>query len=105
MPDRHVRDRGQAVVLVVAVVVLTVLCAVAVAQFGRRVVGREQAQTAADAAALAGVSGGRPAAARVAAANGGTLVSFTVLDAATSLVEVRVVVATEVAVARAARAP
>ncbi len=95
-------DRGQAVVLLLAVVVLVVLSMVAVDRFGARVVGIEQAQIAADAAALAGVDGGRTAAARLAAANDAVLVSFTVLG---DDVLVTVVVDGVGATARASRAP
>jgi Flp pilus assembly protein TadG len=69
-------DRGSAVVLVAAVVVLTGLMAFAVAELGVTAAQRARAQTAADAAALAGVSGGRVAASRFAVANGGALRSF-----------------------------
>ena len=69
-------DRGSAVVLVAAVVVLAGLMAFAVAELGVAAVQRARAQTAADAAALAGVSGGRAAASRLAVVNGGALRSF-----------------------------
>lgn len=95
-------DAGQAVVLVLAVAVLIVVCMVAVGRFGGRVVRIEQAQVAADAAALAGVDGGREAAASVAAANGGTVVAFRVLG---DDVLVTVVVDGVRATARASRAP
>ncbi len=95
-------DRGQAVVLLLVVVVLVVLSMVAVARFGARVVGIEQAQIAADAAALAGVDGGRAAAARLASANDGVLLAFArVGDDVLVTVDVRGVKA----VARASRAP
>jgi len=97
------RDRGQATVLLLACVTLLVVVMVALAHFGGRVAVHEHAQAAADAAALAGVVGGRPAAARVAALNGGELVSFRALDAMT--VEVAVRVAGSAATARATRAP
>jgi hypothetical protein len=93
---------GQAVVLVLAVAVVIVLCMVAMGRFGTRVVRIEQAQVAADAAALAGVDGGREAAASLAAANGATLVSFAVLG---DDVVVTVAVAAVRATARASRAP
>lgn len=95
-------DGGQAVMLVLAVAVVIVVVAMAAARFGARVVHREQAQAAADAAALAGVDGGRPGAARVASANHGTLVSF---EARGDDVVVVVTVAGERATARATRAP
>ena len=95
-------DVGQAVVLVLAVAVLIVVCMVAVGRFGTRVVGIEQAQVAADAAALAGVDGGREAAAALAAANDGALVAFQVVG---DDVLVTVVVGGVRATARASRAP
>lgn len=97
------RDRGQATVLLLACVTVLVVVMVAVAHFGGRVMVRERAQAAADAAALAGVVGGRPAAARLAARNGGNLVSFRSPDSLT--VEVTVRVGDAVATARATRAP
>jgi Flp pilus assembly protein TadG len=69
-------DRGQAVLLMLVVVALCGLMAVAVGRLGGVLVDRQQAQTAADAAALAGVEGGRAAAADFAARNGGTLVAY-----------------------------
>jgi hypothetical protein len=69
-------DRGQAVMLLLAVVVMAALAVVGVGEFSVRLVGRGRAQTAADAAVLAGTSGGRSAAARFAASNGGVLVSY-----------------------------
>jgi hypothetical protein len=71
-----VADKGQAVVLMLAVVALAAISVVAVGAFAGRVVDRGQAQTAADAAALAATSGGRSAAGRLAAANGATLVGY-----------------------------
>ncbi len=76
MGGRRSCDHGQATVLILAVVALVVVVMVATAQFGARLVDRVQAQAAADAAALAGVSGGRSAATRLASANGGVLLSF-----------------------------
>jgi len=93
---------GQATVLLLAVVALVVVLMAATAHFAGRVVTREQAQIAADAAALAGTDGGRPAAAQLARANGGVLVSFTLVGDAVQVV-VRVDDAT--ATARATRAP
>jgi hypothetical protein len=69
-------DRGQAVVLLLAVVVLAALAVIAVGLFSRRIVDLGRAQTAADAAALAAVVGGRQAATRFAADNGGRLIGF-----------------------------
>lgn len=95
-------ERGQATVLLLAVVAVVVVAMVATARFGSRVVAKEQAQVAADAAALAGVTGGQPAARRVAAANHGLLVGF-LSNGETVLVTVRV--GTDVATAKATRAP
>jgi uncharacterized membrane protein len=69
-------DRGQSVLLVLVVVVLVALLAVGFVQAADVVLDRQRAQTAADAAALAGLQGGRSAAAQLAAANGAVLVSF-----------------------------
>jgi hypothetical protein len=82
-------DRGQAVVLLLAAVVMAALGVVAVGLFGERIVDRGRAQTAADAAVLAATTGGQPAAARLAADNGARLVGYTeVGDAVTVVVEV-----------------
>lgn len=96
------RDRGQAIVLVLALVVLAVVCAVAMGRFSARLVDQQQAQLAADAAALAGVVGGRGAAERLAAANGAVLTDF-VVEGDEVFVEVQV--GGEPARARATRAP
>ncbi len=93
---------GQATVLLLAVVALVVVMMAAMAHFAGRVVTHEQAQIAADAAALAGTVGGRPAAAELARANGGVLVSFAFVDEA---VQVVVKVDDATATARATRAP
>jgi hypothetical protein len=74
--DARGADRGQAVVLLLAVVVMATLGVVGVGMFGGRVVDRGRAQTAADAAALAATNGGRSAAGRLAASNGGVLISY-----------------------------
>lgn len=95
-------DQGQATVLLLAVVALMVVCMVATARFGARVVEREQAQVAADASALAGLTGGRSGAAQLAGANDGVLVSFTMLG---DDVQVVVRVGDASATARATRAP
>ena len=108
MVDVHVqvhgrgRDRGQAIVLVLAVVVVAVVCAVAMGRFGARLGDKQQAQLAADSAALAGVVGGRVAAERLATANDGVLTDF-VVTGYEVIVEVRV--GEESARARATRAP
>ena len=69
-------ERGQAVPLALVVVALAILATAAIAELGGNVVDAGRARTAADAAALAGVEGGREASARVAADNGATLVSW-----------------------------
>jgi hypothetical protein len=69
-------DRGQAVPLVLALVALGVVLALAVGVFAGDVVDAGRARTAADAAALAGVEGGRAASTRLAAAHDGTLTAW-----------------------------
>ena len=88
--------------LLLAVVALMVVCAAATAHFAARVVQHEQAQVAADSAALAGLTGGRDSAAQVARANDAVLVSFSMLD---DEVQVVVRVGDASATARATRAP
>ena len=70
-------DRGQAAImmLVVAAVVFVALSSATVV-LGGDIRDRLRARTAADAAALAGVEGGRRAAAALAARHGAELVSF-----------------------------
>ena len=102
MADVQRRDSGQAIVLLLAYVVVTVVLMVAVGHFSARLVDQQQAQLAADAAALAGVVGGRDAAERLAAANDGVLTDFVVAGYEV-VVEVRV--GNEWAKARATRAP
>ncbi len=70
------RNNGQAVVLLLTVVVMAALSVVAVGLFSQRIVDRGRAQTAADAAALAATEGGRAAAQRLAAGNGAVLVGY-----------------------------
>lgn len=70
------RDAGQAVLLTVAVIACCGLLAVAVGTLGVALRERQQAQTAADAAALAGVEGDQQRAAALAAANGAVLTEF-----------------------------
>jgi type II secretory pathway component PulK len=96
------RDAGQAVLLVVAVMVVVASIAAATARFGVRLVAHEQAQIAADAAALAALQGGRVAAEAVATANGGALVVLHA-DAQTATVVIRL--GDVQATARASRAP
>lgn len=58
------------------VLAFAALVAVGAARLGAAVVGEHRAQVAADAAALAGVSGGEVAARDLAVANGALLLSF-----------------------------
>jgi shikimate kinase len=72
-----VRDRGSAFVLTVLVgLALTAGITLALMPVLDSLVDRQRARSAADAAALAGVSGGRPAAAAIAEANGAALVAW-----------------------------
>jgi hypothetical protein len=97
------RDRGAIAVLVVMVVAaLSASVLVALERIGGDLRDAQRARTAADAAALAGVHGGRPAAAGVAVANGGELVGWLDLD---DTVTVDVRVGGAVARARATDAP
>lgn len=71
------RDRGQATLLVL--IVATALCvslATAMVGFGGQLVDRTRAQTAADAAVLASLTGGSSAAHTLAERHGATLVEF-----------------------------
>lgn len=73
------RDRGSAfLVTVLAGAGLTGGALLAVGPVAGALVDHQRARSAADAAALAGVSGGPAAAAAVAAANGAELVAFSV---------------------------
>lgn len=75
--------------LLLAVVVIAALSVVAVGLFGRRIIDRGRAQTAADAAALAATAGGNFAAQRLATANGAVLVAYAESgDVVTVVVEV-----------------
>jgi hypothetical protein len=74
--DTTQQCRGQATILLLAVVVMAALTVVAVGELGGRIVSRSAAQTAADAAALAGTTGGQPAATWLALSNGGRLISY-----------------------------
>jgi len=80
------RQRGQALPLLAVGVALAALVVVGLGRLGAVVVARAEAQTAADAAALAGAVHGQPAAEGLAAANGGRLVAW-----ASAGVEVEVV--------------
>jgi putative Flp pilus-assembly TadE/G-like protein len=72
-----VDERGQAVPLALVVVAIAVIVMLAIAELGGNVVDGGRARTAADAAALAGVEGGREASERVAAGNGASVVAWT----------------------------
>ena len=86
-------DRGQAVSLALVAVVVAVVVMLAVASLGRSVVDAGRARSAADAAALAGVDGGRAASERLAAEHGATVLAWSASgpsDAVTVTVIVRV---------------
>ena len=71
------RDRGQAAVpVLVMATALFVAVSAALVDVGATMIDRSRAQTAADAAALGAISGGRPTAAALAMRHGATLVSF-----------------------------
>lgn len=73
------RDRGAALILTVLVAMAVIGSATAAAvPVLQTLIERQHARSAADAAALAGVTGGQAAAASVAASNGATLVSWSV---------------------------
>jgi sarcosine oxidase gamma subunit len=70
------RDAGQALPLMLAVVVLAVVVLVALVPLVQATHARAEARAAADAAALAGAAEGEASAREVAAANGGHLVDW-----------------------------
>jgi predicted MarR family transcription regulator len=73
----EVRDRGAALVLTILIALAIVGAAtVSVVPVLDTLFDRQRAHSGADAAALAGVTGGQGAAAEVAAANGGVLVAW-----------------------------
>lgn len=80
-PSGHPRDAGSATLLVLMVVALAVTSLLAASRLTEQLTDHTRAATAADAAALAGVTGGRPAAGEAAERNGARLVSFRVLGA------------------------
>ena len=97
------RDRGSMLLLVTLVgVALTAAIVVAMVPVLVDLTDRQQARSAADAAALAGVSGGHAAAARFAAANHAELVGWRRIGDDV-VVEVRV--GSQTASARATDAP
>ena len=71
-------DRGSAVLLVAIAVVVSGATALGIARLGVAAIAAGRAQTAADAAALAGVIAGPTAARALASANGASLSGFTV---------------------------
>lgn len=97
------RDRGSMTMLVVLVgFALTAALAAGMTPVLIDLVDRQRARSAADAAALAGVTGGRAAAHDLAEANGGSLVGWA---GDRHAVTVRVQVGDQVVVARASDAP
>ena len=93
-------DGGQVVPLLVVAVLVVVVALSVVVRVGVQVDRRARAQTAADAAALAGARDGEGAARSMAVANDGELMSFVAVDGE---VEVVVLVGDERATARARR--
>jgi hypothetical protein len=88
----------------IALTALTLAVIVALAQFGATVIDRTAARAAADAAALASVTGGRVAAVEIARANGGEVVTWSAGPGPHD-VTVTVRVGDALAVARATDAP
>ena len=99
-PARIRSDRGQVVPLMTVLVLLVVVVGLIVVRLGLQVDRRARAQSAADAAALAGATEGEDSAGSVTEANGAVLESFVVRG---SEVEVIVRLADERATARARR--
>lgn len=97
------RDRGSMLVLVVmAGLAITVAATLALAPMLGDLQDRQRARSAADAAALAGVTGGAASSERIATANGAIVVEWRRTD---DEVVVRVVVGDATAVARATDRP
>ena len=69
-------ERGSLLPVFAVILVVSATLALAVGRLGEAAVARAHAQTAADAAALAGAADGRTAATATAAANGARLVAF-----------------------------
>lgn len=76
-------ERGTVTVLMAGVMMLAAAMMWGAAQFGGAMVERSQAQTAADAAALAGAVNGEQAAYNLAAANAAAVVSFSLVASET----------------------
>lgn len=74
-------DRGQAVPLMVVMLLVLMVAVAATVEIGRFLDESARARTAADAAALAGAAAGRTEAAALAEANGGLLLSYTEQEA------------------------
>lgn len=110
MSHRHhrgtrARDRGSIAVLVVVVVLaVTSVVLLALTALAGDLIDAGRARTAADAAALAGVLGGRPAAEAVAASNGGRVVAWSTSDTG-EVITVVVTVGSATAMSRATDAP
>ena len=97
------RDRGSMLVLVVFVgVAITLAVMLTVTPVLGDLIDRQQARSAADASALAGVNGGMTASSELASANGAALVAWSRHG---RQVTVRVQVGAQVAVARATDEP
>ena len=75
-PEPAPSDGGQAVPLMLVVLLAAVVAVMATIEVGRLLNDSARARTAADAAALAGASAGRAEAARLATANGGQLLAY-----------------------------
>lgn len=97
------RDRGSMLVVVVfATTAFTTMVTFALVPMLGDLIDRQQARSAADAAALAGVGGGSGAASTLASINGGVLVDWSTNR---GQVTVRVQVGDQVATARATDRP
>jgi hypothetical protein len=92
------RDAGQLTPLVAVGVAIGGFLAFGIARLGAGAADNARARTAADAAALAGAAAGEVEAARLAALNGGRLLSY---DAGDGIIEVEVAVAGHTVTARA----
>jgi Flp pilus assembly protein TadG len=75
-PSRSIEDCGQATLMVAAVVVCAAAVIVALGATGQRIGDHQRARAGADAAALAGTTGGVTAARKLATANGAVLIGF-----------------------------
>ena len=91
-------DGGQAMPLAMAAIVVAGLLTIAVGSMAADVVDAARAQTAADAAALASIEGGRTAASSMAIEHGGSMVAWSQQG---TVITVSVRVGDAVAVARA----